>query len=298
MASEFKAQDSKHSVELIADYACETGENPLWHALEHKLYWTDIPKGRLFRYDPATETHEQCYTGRPVGGFTVQQDGALLLFLDRGTVALWRDGRLTEVIPEVAAEIDSRFNDVIADPRGRVFCGTMATADRKGRLWRLDPDRSLHMVLEGIGCANGMAFTPDRRGLYFTDSFAREVYLFDYCADDGTLSNQRVFARFSETDGWPDGATLDAEGRLWCAFWDGSCLARLNEKGEIEQKFTLPVPKVSSLTFGGENYDEIYITTAGGHQKEFDGPAAGALFRLRGKWCGVPEFQSAIETQR
>ena len=77
---------------LIADYACETGENPLWHPVERRLYWIDIPTGRLFRYDPATGHHEQCYQGRIVGGFTIQADGSLLLFMDRGTIALWRDG--------------------------------------------------------------------------------------------------------------------------------------------------------------------------------------------------------------
>ena len=78
--------------ELIANYHCETGENPLWHPTERRLYWTDIPGRRMFRYDPATSTHEQCYQGRAVGGFTIQQDGSLLLFMDQGTVACWRDG--------------------------------------------------------------------------------------------------------------------------------------------------------------------------------------------------------------
>lgn len=128
--------------EIVADCACETGENPLWHEQEQRLYWTDIPTGRLFRYDPKSGKHEQCYEGRPVSGFTVQVDGSLLLFMDRGTVTIWRDGLLQEVIPEIPAERTSRFNDVTADPRGQVFCGTMSTPERKGRLYRLDPDGS------------------------------------------------------------------------------------------------------------------------------------------------------------
>jgi len=285
---------------LIADYACETGENPLWHPMERRLYWTDIPAGRLFRYDPASGKHELCYQGRPVGGFTIQPDGALLLFMDRGTIALWRNGALTEIVQDIVLEDipeerDSRFNDVIADPQGRVFCGTMSTAERKGRLYRLDIDRSLHLLLEGIGCSNGMAFTLDRRGLYYTDSFAREIYLFDYDAESGAISNQRIFARFAEADGLPDGATLDAEGHLWTALWDGACIVRLSPDGSVERKIATPVPKTSSLAFGGDDCSDIYITTAGGNRKDVEGPLAGGLFHLKAETRGLPEFFSRIE---
>jgi D-xylonolactonase len=280
--------------ECIADYDCETGENPLWHPMERKLYWTDIPAGRIFRYDPATGIHEQCYQGRQVGGFTVQSDGSLLLFMDRGTVANLRDGMLTEVLAEIEDERNSRFNDVIADPRGRVFCGTMSSAGKKGCLYRLDLDGSIHLLLTGIQCSNGMAFTPDQKGFYYTDSLAREIYLFDYNVEDGGISNQRVFVRFEEADGFPDGATLDAEGRLWTALWSAGCVARLDERGRIETKLPLPTRKITSLTFGGDDLTDLYITSAWQVTKEQDGSFAGALFRWRGQAKGVPEFFSRI----
>jgi sugar lactone lactonase YvrE len=282
-------------IELIADYACETGENPLWHPIERRLYWCDIPRGRLFRYDPATGVHERCFEGRIIGGFTIQADGALLLFMDRGTIALWRDGCVTEVVPEVAAERHSRFNDVIADPRGRVFCGTMSSGESQGTLYRLDPEGSLHPIVGGIGCSNGMAFTLDRKGFYYTDSFAREIYLFDYNVEDGALANQRVFARFSKEDGLPDGCTLDSAGYLWSAIWDGSCLVRLSPDGEVDRKIAVPARKTSSVAFGGESYSDIYITTAGGNTRHEDGPLAGSLFRMRGQLPGLPEFFSDIQ---
>ncbi len=151
-------------MELIADYACHTGEGPLWHPLEERLYWVDIPPGRLFRYDPATGQHEQClHAEEAIGGFTVQESGDLLLFMARGAVRLWRDGFRDTIIEEIPAERNSRFNDVIADPRGRVFCGTMAGPDKPGTLYRLDVDGTLKVVLEGLGCPNGMGFTGDRR---------------------------------------------------------------------------------------------------------------------------------------
>ncbi len=281
-------------LELIADYACTTGENPLWHPLERRLYWCDIPNGRVFRYDPSTGFHEPCYNGRPVGGFTIQSDGSLLLFMDRGTIGIWRAGEFTEIVPDIETERLSRFNDVIADPAGRVFCGTMSGTAGKGRLYRLDTDGSLHVVLEGIGCSNGMAFTLDQKGFYYTDSFAHEIYLFDYNAEDGAISNQRAYARFDESEGLPDGATLDAEGRLWSALWDGASIVRMHADGTIERRIGLPARKVSSLAFGGADYSDLYITTAGGDTRDEDGALAGALFRMRGLARGVPGFFSRV----
>jgi len=281
--------------ECIADYACEIGENPLWHPIEKCLYWCDIPAGRLFRFDPSTGRHEQCHEGRPVGGFTIQSDGSLLLFMDKGAVATWHDGKLTKILHGIEAERNSRFNDVIADPVGRVFCGTMASSSGKGKLYRMDLDGTIRVVLEGIGCPNGMAFTPDQTGFYFTDSFAYKIYLFDYNAADGQLSNQRTFATFNEGEGLPDGAALDANGYLWSALWDGYAVVRLSADGTIEKRIAFPARKTSSLTFGGENYDEMYITTAGGNSRDVDGPLAGATFRLRTGTRGRPEFVSCVQ---
>ncbi len=280
--------------ELIADYRCDCGEGPLWHPMEGRLYWVDIPKGRLFRYDPATGHHEQCHQGDVIGGFTIQADGALLLFMARGAVKTWRDGRLTSIIEDIPEERDSRFNDVIADPQGRVFCGTMPTANRKGRLWRLDRDGTVTMVLDNVGGANGLGFTPDRRKMYFTDSRAREICIFDYDRQSGEISNGRLFVRVAESLGIPDGMTVDAEGHVWSALWDGSSLVRFRPDGTLERRIKIPAPKVSSMTFGGPDYTDIYATTAGGGNKAQDGPGAGALFRLRLGIRGVPEFLSRV----
>ena len=280
--------------ELVADYGCATGENPLWHPDEGKLYWVDIPTGRLFRYDPATGEHEQCYEGEPLGGFTIQEDGSLLFFMERGAVKVWREGELRTVVDEVPEERDSRFNDVIADPEGRVFCGAMPTKDRLGRLYRLDPDGRLTKLSEGIGCPNGMGFTPDLKHLYFTDSTRRIIYIFDYDRETGTITNRRAFVEVPEGEGVPDGMTVDSEGYVWSARWDGGCLVRYSPEGEEVLRIEFPARRVSSVTFGGEDYTDIYVTTAGGNRKEEEGLGAGALFRLNLGIRGVPEFRSRI----
>jgi len=282
-------------IELIADYACVVGEGPLWHPLEQRLYWTDINTGRLFRYEPASGKSEQCYAGEPVGGFTVQADGALLLFMARGAIKAWREGQLTTVVEEIPEERDTRFNDVIADPRGRVFCGTMPEGKRLGNLYRLDLDGSLTKVLEGINVSNGLGFTPDRRRMYYTESRVHTIYLFDYDEATGVISNRRLFAQTPPEEGVPDGMTVDAEGHVWSARWDGSRLVRYRPDGVVERQIAFPARKVSSVTFGGPNYRDIYVTTAGGDQKAAEGEHAGALFRLRLGIQGVPEFTSRIK---
>ena len=279
--------------ELIADYACGVGENPLWHPVEQRLLWTDITGGRLFRFDPINGVHEQFYSGRPVGGFTIQHDGSLLLFKDRGTITCWKDDRESTVIPEIPEERELRFNDVIADPQGRVFCGTY-TDGRLGKLYRLDIDGTLTKLLDGIGCSNGMAFTVDLKTLFYTDSLAHVIYRFDYDQNDGSIRNRQVFHEVPESEGLPDGCTLDSEGCLWFACWGGSCLIRLDPAGKVIARILIPAKKTTSLIFAGPTLTDIYVTSEGGKHRNQSDPHAGALFHLT---CNVPgrsEFFSEI----
>jgi D-xylonolactonase len=281
--------------ELIADYACVCGEGPMWHPMEKRVYWVDIETGRMFRYTPATGKHEQVYQGNPIGGYTIQEDGSLLFFMDKGTVKIWEEGQMTTVIDEIPDERETRFNDVFADPAGRVFCGTMPTKERLGRLYRLDPDGTLSLILENIGCSNGMGLTPDGKQLYYTDSEAHTIYLFDYDVKTGAITNQRPFIVTPPELGVPDGMTVDAQGYIWSAHWDGSCLMRFSPDGKEERRIMFPAKKVSSVIFGGEDYTDIYVTTAGGNIKNTDGELAGSLFHMNLGIRGVPEFFSKIK---
>ena len=283
--------------ELIADCECGGGEGPLWHPLEKRLYWVDIPKGRIFRFDPATGKHEMCYEGEKVGGFTIQKDGSLLLFRTKGNVVIWENGKTTTVIKEIPEERENRFNDCIADPAGRVFCGILSEKRKPGRLYRLDTDGSITKVLDNVGGSNGMGFTPDCKQMYYTDTLpAKTIYLFDYDRETGNISNQRVFVKVLTTEpGLPDGMTVDAEGYVWSASWDSWSIIRYTPQGVEERRIRFPARKVSSVTFGGEDLTDIYVTTAGGGNKAENGPGAGALFRLRLGIRGIPEFFSRIQ---
>jgi D-xylono/L-arabinono-1,4-lactonase len=266
-------------VRRVADTRAHTGEGPLWHPDEQRLYWVDIPAGRLYRCDPSTEEYELAYEtdGSPIGGFTIEADGALLLFT-RGTVERWAPGDATaEPVAEIYA--DTRFNDVIADPEGRVFCGTMPSKDALGNLYRLDPAGTSTVVLEDVDIANGMGFSNDQQTFYFTESEAHRIYAFDYDRETGALSNERTFLETPDDDGVPDGMTVDEEGYVWSARWNGGRVVRYNRDGAPVDEIDLPARKVSCPTFGGPAYRDLYLTTAltdGDWADEGDG--AGALF--------------------
>ncbi|MBN1813378.1 MAG: SMP-30/gluconolactonase/LRE family protein [Anaerolineae bacterium] len=280
--------------ELVVDCQCALGEGPLWHPIERRLYWTDITSGRLLRYDPASGAHEVCYEGETVGGFTIQADGALLLFMARGAVKRWCERKLTTVIEDIPGERDSRFNDVIADPAGRVFCGTMPVGGRPGRLYRLDLGGALSLVLDDAGVSNGMGFTPDRRQFFHTDSIKRTITRFSYDEATGALGEPRLFARVPAGEGVPDGMTVDAEGFVWSARWDGGRAVRYGPDGGEVLRVPFPARRVTSVTFGGEEYADLYVTTAGGDDRATYGPGAGALFRLQPGVRGLPEFLSRV----
>lgn len=288
-------QTEQVAPELIVQERCATGEGPIWSPLDGRLYWVDIPRGHVYRYDPASGRHERCLEGRPVGGLTVQEDGALLLFVDRGGVQRWQDGRLTTLIDEIPAERQTRFNDVIADPLGRVLCGTMPGPDHPARLYRLDLDGRPTLLLDGLGQANGMGFSPDGQALYFTDTKAGTITRYRYDASDGTLAEPHVFARLEGDYPVMDGLTVDAAGRVWSARFGGSCLVGYDAAGNEVTRITLPTSRVTSAAFGGPDGQELYITTAGGDETTpEDDPGAGGLYRTRTGVAGRPEFRSRV----
>lgn len=273
----------------VAKERCKCGENPLWHPDENRLYWVDVDTGEMFVYDPATDKSKQVYHSDVIGGMTLHHDGKLLLFLEGGAIALWDGKSLKTQLWGILEEKDSRFNDVIADPEGRVYAGTMPTGEQGGRLYRYDPDGKLTVLLEDAGQPNGMAFSPDLQYLYVTDTRSRRIYRFRYERSSGSLSEQKTLVQFGDEDrGNPDGLTVDADGNLWSALWDGAGIMRFSPDGERLGRVDFPVVNVTCLTFAGPDFDHAYVTTAGGGE-----PAdAGGVFRIKTDVKGRAEFRS------
>lgn len=281
-------------IETLLDAHCELGENPLWQAENGCLYWTDITAGKLHRLHLASSDHAIIYQGDPVGGFTRQADGTLLLFRVNDIAVLHQDGQVQTLIP-FADEGSTRFNDVIADPEGRVFAGTIGKSDTSGGLFRIDRDGTLTLLFRGTGVSNGMGFSADLSTFYWTCSTRRQIYAFPYHRHDGSLGEPHLLYQASEKEGIPDGMAVDVEGNLWSARWDGYAIRKHAPDGTVLDHIPFPVAKISSLCFGGPERNEILVTTAGGTpQGESED---GAIYRYRSGVKGAEKYPSKILIQ-
>jgi D-xylono/L-arabinono-1,4-lactonase len=278
---------------LVADTKCLVIGCPLWHPGEKRLYWTDNQGGKIFRHDPVTGGLETVYQGPKVGGFTFQADGSMLLFGAQGRIAIWREGRVVKTVVESVAEIaDGMFSDVIADPEGRVFCGTMGT--KSDRLYRLDVDGKLTQIIEGMKVSAGLAFSPDLTRLYSSDALNRKIRVFDYARSTGVLTNERLFLETPAQDGYPDGLVVDEAGRVYSARWDGQMVVVYRPDASEEGRIALPVKLVTNVALGGEGLNDLYITSAGADKPAEYGALSGGVFKLPGVGKGLPEFYSRV----
>ncbi len=279
-------------LEIVVRRNFHLAENPLWNPFDRQLYWTDIPAGKLYSFSPLRKKIKKFDIGKMVGGFTFQADGSLLLFTAGPGISLWKEGKRLPIIENIPGEQNSRFNDVIADPVGRVFCGTISFFGHPGNLYLLETDGKLINILKGLGCSNGMAFSPDGKFFYLTDSRKGTIFRFNYDADTGKISAGCPLIEISPEEGVPDGLTVDAEGFLWSARYNGACVVRYSCSGKERERISLPVKRVTSVTFGGEEYRDLYITTAKGDKNSRR--KDGFLFRIIRAGRGLPEFLSRI----
>lgn len=278
-------------MECIADVRATLGEGPVWVAPEQALYWVDIPKRRVFRWSAGDGlwtiepgAHVCSLAPRAAGGFIGAGYDGFLTF---------EDGRVAPLGRPAGERPGNRFNDGKVDREGRFWAGTMDRLEQEasGALYRLDADLTWTEVDRGYRVTNGPAFSLDGRTMYHTDSALQAVYAFDLAAD-GSAANRRMFAQFGEGDGYPDGMTVDAEGCLWIAFWDGWCVRRLSPSGERLTELRVPVQRPTSCAFGGPDFTHLFITSARRDLTPNDlavQPNAGGLFMTVPGVSGVPE---------
>lgn len=247
----------------VADVKAVLGEGPVWVEAEQALYWVDIKGRKIFRLDSSGERSEWDTPIR-VGSLAPRTSGGFIAGTEHGFAEVVLDqGRFEVFFNPEENRPGNRFNDGKVDARGNFWAGTMDDSEREttGTLYRLAPDRSCEAIDGGYKVTNGPAFSPDGRSLYHTDSARQVIYAFPLDSD-GSVGERREFARFGEGDGYPDGMTVDSEGCLWVAFWDGWCLRRLSPEGECLQTVKLPVQRPTSCAFAGSDLKRLYVTSA------------------------------------
>ncbi len=282
-------------VVCLLEAGAAAGESPVWVAEEKALYWIDIHGPALYRYDPATGDNRSWTLDEPIGSFALRQAGGVIAGLRSGFAFIdLTTGEVEHLHDPEPRKPGNRLNDGRCDRRGRFWAGSMAEdmQSRDGALYRFGPDRSCHAMVSDIAVSNGLAWSPDNKTMYHTDSPQRTVWAWDFDIDTGAVCNRRVFAEAARGEGYPDGAAIDEEGCYWSARWNGGRLVRHASDGRVIETVMMPVRKPTMCAFGGDRLDILYVTSATqgmtAEQRRAE-PQAGGLFALEIGVRGLPE---------
>jgi sugar lactone lactonase YvrE len=277
-------------IEIVVDVKTTLGEGPVWDVEQQRLYWIDSFDGRVLRCTDDGRELRAWDVGQKIGSMALRKNGdAALVALQNGLYNLdLPTGDLQLIIDPEPGRPDNRLNDGKVDRHGRFIFGSMDTQEEEAsaKLYRLDPDLSLHTLDEGIICSNGPCWSPSGETFYFADTWSGEIWAYEYDNQTGAVSNRRTFAKVdTSTGGAADGCTVDAEGCLWQALVYAGKVVRYTPDGQVDRIIDMPVKKVTSLAFGGPNLDILFATSmAKPPLPRFpeDGQQRGALFAITG----------------
>ena len=253
-------------LELILDAGCQLGESPVWCPERQLLLFVDISGRRLLKFDPSSRALESCAIEEDIGCVAPSKGGGFVAGLRSGIWLLNEKGekqRMLAANPEDSQV--SRFNDGRVDGAGRFLAGTLDERKAsRAALYRYDR-RGLIRLTDGLITSNGLAFSPDGRTLYHSDTPRFTVYRYDYDASSGTAENRRVFVELKPTAsdrGRPDGAAVDAQGCYWTALYEGGHVQRYDPEGRLMSEHTVPVRNPTMPAFGGLGLKTLFVTTA------------------------------------
>lgn len=285
---------SDPQVECVLPWGAHLAEGPVWSAREKRLYWVDILAPSINRFDPVTRSNEEVVLPRLVSAVVVRRDGGLMALTQAGLESFdFASGTLTPLVDPEAEISDNRFNDGKCDRQGRLWAGTMRldAGRASGSLYAIKPDLSWERHESGLTVANGLDWSPDGRTFYFADSAPGRIYAYDFDEMAGRLSRRRIFAEIDAASGRPDGLAVDSEGCVWCAIWDGWCLHRYAPDGRLVREVKLPIPRPTSIAFGGDDLKTLFITSARVRLPSrilAEAPFSGGLFTLPVDVPGLP----------
>ena len=278
-----------------------TGEGAVWHEAEQALYWVDISRFLIHRYDPASKATWSWLFAEPPTALALTDRPYTLAVAVGGRIVLWRpktDSRADFAFPEDTWPL-ARLNDGRPDPAGYFWVGSMQnnvagdgsdrpmTDNAAGRLFRVGGDGAVTVVKTGIGISNTFAWSPDRRHFYFADTLTNVISVFDYDVASGGIRHERPFFAGYER-GLPDGSAIDSGGTLWNARYGGSCVVGVSPHGKVAGLIEVPCDNVTTCTFGGPGLRTLYITTARGGSRP-GSQLAGSLYAIEMEVPGLPE---------
>jgi sugar lactone lactonase YvrE len=291
-------------VESVVPAADILGETPLWCSRSAKLWWIDIDRQLHQSFDPSTGAHTSSrYDCRFLGSQALTADGSHLLAQDLGLRRRDPASGQSSHFCDVETGLDNRLNDGRVDARGRLWIGTMDNQLHRpnGSLYRIDGDGTVRCMFGDVIVTNGIAFSPDHRTLYFTDTRRYCTWCFDFDLEDGVIGNRRLFADYTSSKERPDGACVDVHGGVWTAFFSGGRIVRYRPDGRIDTIIPMPVTNPTCVGFGGSDLKTMFVTSA---RKFLDAgqlraePEAGHLFAIHGIAQGLPEHRFAAPTAR
>jgi sugar lactone lactonase YvrE len=263
------------------------GEGPVWSARWGGLRWVDMLAGDVLQLGDDGSV-ARTHVGEVAAALRPRRGGGAVIAVRRGFALEDPDGSL-RALPELWSGDDIRMNDGGCDADGRFYCGTMAYDETPGAgsLYRLAPDLTVDLVLAGVTISNGLEWSPDGTRAYYNDTPTHEISVFDY---DGELRHRRLFARVVKS---PDGLTVDAEGGVWVALYDGRAILRFDAAGRLDARIDVPAGRVTACTFGGPGLDRLFITTSREGLAPGDEPAAGSLYAAEPGVRGRPAREFA-----
>jgi sugar lactone lactonase YvrE len=274
-------------VEQLTGSVAFHGEGPVWSAAWGGLRWVDMLAGDILSLAPDGRVGRR-HVGVIAAALRPRRGGGAVIAVERGFVLEAPDGTITAA-GDAFDDPGLRMNEGGCDPNGRFYSGSMAY-DRHpggGALYRLDPDLTVHRVLDGVTISNGLDWSPDGTRAYYNDTETGRVDVFDYSRDDG-LTNRRPFARVEEGAGRPDGLTVDAEGGVWVALNGGGAVRRYTTDGTVDQVVTTLTPHVTACAFGGPDLRTLFITSSQEKVEAGEDPVAGSLLATEPGVTGLP----------
>ncbi|MBS1745862.1 MAG: SMP-30/gluconolactonase/LRE family protein [Bacteroidetes bacterium] len=260
------------------------GEGPVWDKYKNRILWVDILNRSIHSYSLEEKKHNEIAVDGYIGAIAVESEDIVIAAIANTVCRINIATGKTDVLKKFDFDKENiRFNDGKCDARGRFWIGTMSINGKgnKGNLYCLDHSTICNKI-SNVGCSNGIIWSVDNKKLYYIDSAAKRVDVYDFDIESGNILNPHVLIEFSDADGIPDGMTIDTAGTLWIAFWDGWKVEGYDSSsGKLVHTIKMPVARPTSCVFGGKDLNYLFITSAKTEltQKELlHQPLAGSLF--------------------